>query len=398
MKFCTNCGKPVEKEVVAEPIVPVSVEEPISAPVCEPVIEAQTVEHEPISVAVEEPVAEPTPEVVAEPAAKPAPVVTEFCAPLVEQPAATKPPKKKKTGRTVGSVLLSILLTLLMIVFAVYASVALSVRHLVSQSSLTELIGDVKFADIRMNYFVGGDEDIKLPEYIHGELSAQIASNVSVRNMKKLVDAAFVKEFFAELLYGYVADIFGEEGRGIISIDRVEEFLEENYREINDVLDYDIEYSDYEYLVEYLDEELELEENSDFAGVRESDGELLSYIAIAGSYIVLYICAGLCILYALLILIVNRGRAGSWVTVGISSLLLGGVYFAGAFALPVLRKPLEESNELGSNLIEAIFNFVRDHLMMVGVCCVGVFALMIVIAIIVNAVCKAKARKAACAV
>lgn len=398
MKFCINCGRPVEQTPVAEqtPVVeqlPVVASEPIivfQPPVVEQI---PMVEQAPV-VVVQTPVVEQAPVAAQAPVVEQAPVAVQ--APVVEQiPTAVQAPVKRKSGRTVGSVLLSILLTLLLLVFGIYTSVALSVRHIVSLDSLTEIFGEISVADIRVNYFVGGEDEVLLPDFIHSQLRGRYASEISVRSLKKLVDADFIKVFLAELLYGYVADIFGEEGSGIISAERLEEFFEENYREINEILDCNIKYAGYEYVVEYLDEEFEIEEEYDFAAVREGNEEVLNYIALAGSYIVLYICAGLCILYALLILIVNRGRAGSWVTVGISSLLLGGVHFAGFFLLPMLEEQIEKSNALGSNIVEVIFDFVRDHLLLVGASFAGVFALMIVVAIIVNAISKAVRRRAA---
>ena len=252
-------------------------------------------------------------------------------APVMEQPpVAVQPPViKKKKGRTVGSVLLSILLTLVLLVFGIYTSVALSVRHMVSLESITAILTDMKIADTRVDYFVGGDEGTTLAEFIHSELSGQYAENITVRNLKKLIDSEVIKSFVAELLYGYVEDVFGKEGSGIISNDRLEEFFEDYSDEINDVLDYNIKSSAYDNVVTYIDEEFGLEDEYNFVHIREGNEEVLGYIALAGSYPVLYICAGLCILYVLLLLIVNRGRAGSWVTAGISSLLIGGVHLAG---------------------------------------------------------------------
>ncbi len=362
-RFCVKCGTFVERQV--QP----SEEEAAAVQVSE---EVQTAEE---------------PQVTEE-----APAEQEEDKPAAE--VSEKAKKEKKGGHRVLRGMLTALLCIVLFVIGLTASVTFSVRRITSESSLTEMVMEADFTEIKTGFLTGNGRKETLPEMLYNESTHLQQQFYSVRDLERLVNRDFVKEFVAEQLSQYMDDIFRNRGEGIIETEEVEEFLLDNSEAINKTLGVDWSDTAYRYLAEFV-ESSGMEKASDLSEIKEQFGGIFLAVRILFSYPVIILMAVIMILLIWAILAVNKASNGAFYAVSVSFFVLAMLPLAMAVFGFFGASALDKAVALGTDFYKAVLHPVRNQGLILGGAFVAVGLIMITVAAIKTKIKKVKEKKAA---
>ena len=244
-------------------------------------------------------------------------------APPSERYVRTEPPKKKerkvRPAPTGGQKALTVLLCVLLSLTFVVTILVGTVRCLLDEDTIEEIVENVDFDDFEIP---AEDGSCTLAEFLHSRLSGNLKKAFSVRNIEKLLEDEDLRDFIAEIAVDYADFLKGADRLNAVDADRVMDFLNDNPEILTDYSpelyhDYDgfCYYDDYNYTYRYLDKEIEatLEntiafDNLSKSGLRSMLGDSLDLIRFALSPLCYILLIVLCVLMLALIVVINRAN------------------------------------------------------------------------------------------
>ena len=347
-KFCSGCGtpvlqlpekepEPVIEEVVVTPVVPA---EP--TPVVEEVITESPAAEE---VAVEAPAAEPVAEEVAEevpaevPAepeaaveevsavldapAEPVPAVEEVApvAPTAEEvvveapaaateeaPAPVPAPAKKDPypRRSAGRTILAILLCLFIFLWSLTAMLLYNVRSATSGEqlgkNLESVLEDTDLVNLPASQLIGNveDSDVTIVEWVIQEISANYDGKVvaSEKDIEKFLEESTISDFVVAKLELYLNDVYSGSDNFEITVDEIEELLEDNADLMEDVFGTPLSRKQINSFIAEL-EDREILENLEVSTLKEEMAPVYYGVQIGLSYWVIGFFGVLALLFVL---------------------------------------------------------------------------------------------------
>ena len=290
---------------------------------------------------------------------------------VTEQPASGRRGKKL----TPLSVFLSILICIVLVILGIGTSLAGIVKMSLGETAIETAVGNVALAELNTAQLSGsGDRGETLPELIYDSISPEFKDYMPEKEealdaIEDILEEDFVKDFLAEKTQDYVSDILTDSGDGRIEADEVTDLIRENRKKLEDLTQgaYRITDSDIEEIGEYLEQNKVLE-NMELSQLQGENKPAFDLVQNLFSYWMLGILAGLCLLFLVLLFLVNRRFRRSMVYVGISFLIVGAADVVLAMMTGSISDMLNDALKLGKNFYVTLLSPVRINSFIVGGC------------------------------
>lgn len=297
---------------------------------------------------------------------------------------------KKQKSKAVR-VMVSFLFSVLIILLGSLSAFGLSLRYMTRPDGIVKIVEEIEFAEIKTGFISDNSKKETLPELIHDSIPGALQKFFELKDIEKLVEKDFVKEFAAEQLSQYIEDVFYDTGDGVLETEEMEDFFDENDKGISKALGHDLTSSMYDSIIMYLEDE-DIEKHTDLSELREDNEEIFTVIRIMGSYPVLIGCAVLCVVLLIGICCINGASSGAFKGMGINFAFLATMQFALVAVIPQIQSLLEDEASFGSNFYEAVFSPLKNQSVILGCAFLGVFVIFFFIGVIRKKV----ERKASC--
>lgn len=145
--------------------------------------------------------------------------------------------EKKKKVRTYASLaknIVSLVFFALSLVFGITASTLFLVRESLTTQSVSQSVKNMTLGDTGIGFWFGQQgQDVTLDEYMTDVFNSSGVVSVQQKDVKKLLDSAFVKNFVTDRLNGYISDFMYGTGEGSINVDEVMSLLGDNWAEVS---------------------------------------------------------------------------------------------------------------------------------------------------------------------
>lgn len=265
---------------------------------------------------------------------------------------------------------------ILIVLLGAVSSIGFSLRYITRTEGVSEIIDEVDFSDLRTGFISGNKKSEKLPELIQSSIPREFHSDFTEDEFEELVNKDFVKEFVAKQVSQYVDDVFKDNGDGIVEVDEIEDFLDDNKKSIHKVLGYNLDDWVYDAIVTIM-EDNDVEDISDLSEYREDYSFAFNSIRIVFSYPLLILCAVLCIVLCIAVFYMNGVTPKAFRSVGVCAAVLAVIQFAVVMVLPNLKSVLSDEFPLGKDFYTVVLKPIKTQELMVGYVFLGVFVVMI---------------------
>lgn len=317
-----------------------------------------------------------------------------FCM-MCGQPAETAVPitkvERKKKSKVV-SIIFTCIFSILIVLLGSVAALGLSVRNVTKPENIQKIVAEVDFTEIRTGFLSGNKGKETLPELIHKNIPSRIRDYFPQKNIEKLVNKDFVKEFAATQVSQYIDDIFEQNGEGIIKVDEVEDFLEDNKKAINKAIEYDLPDVAYEEMVELMDKN-DIEDVSDLSQYTKGNEEIFDRIKMICSYPTLIVCAVLSAVLAIIIICINRAAPRAFVATGLCAAIMALIQYVLISQVPTVQSVLEEALPFGSEFYNVLLSPLKAQGQTVATAFLIAFGVLALLAIISGVICRVKKNR-----
>lgn len=148
--------------------------------------------------------------------------------------------KKVRTHASIAKNIVSLVFFTLSLVLGVTASTLYLVRKSLDSWSIEKSVENMTIGDIGIGFWYGYEgQDVTLDEYMTDVINSSGIVSVEQKDVKKLLDSRFVKDFTADRFNRYVADFMYGTGEGCINVDEIVNLLDDNWDEISTKLGID---------------------------------------------------------------------------------------------------------------------------------------------------------------
>lgn len=288
----------------------------------------------------------------------------------------SKKKKKVKVHASFAKNIVSVILFTLALGFGVAASMLYFVRGALDSDRVEEAVHNMTIGDIGIGvwYELEG-QDITLDEYITDVFNSS-GIGVQQKNIKKLLDSRFVKNFTADLFDGYIADFLYGTGEGCIGIQDIMTLLDNNWDEISSVTGIeaiqlegmtqdDIRMVVLDGVRERLENDIHFDSFT-FSGMRRQYPFVLNVLSTAVTYPVIILIAAVSVLLLLIILSMNIRYCGGFRYIGNCFCMIGIVNLAAAVAMFVLPVVINGIFGLGYDFYISLFTLQVTRALYIG--------------------------------
>ena len=221
----------------------------------------------------------------------------------VEKPA-------RRSGKTVGGGrrFLAGLLCVFLFLALLVPAVSFMAKRSLSKEGLTEVLGDVSVADIRVDPFIDDiDDECTAAEMLADELS-RAGSKLDEEGVGTILDSKPVKSFFAEQLANLVKDISKGRARYTFDINELNEVLTgSKMQKIYEKEELNVRASDVR-IIDELFADYGFEEFFNYETLREEAPEATKLMRYGLDTGIMIAELGVALLFIILIFVANRGR------------------------------------------------------------------------------------------
>lgn len=142
--------------------------------------------------------------------------------------------KKVRTHASLAKNIVSLVFFTLSLVFGITASTLFLVRESLTTQSVSKSVKNMTLGDTGIGFWFGQQgQDVTLDEYMTDVFNSSGVVSVQQKDVKKLLDSAFVKNFVTDRLNGYISDFMYGTGEGSINVDEVMSLLGDNWAEVS---------------------------------------------------------------------------------------------------------------------------------------------------------------------
>ncbi len=289
----------------------------------------------------------------------------------------SKKKKKVKVHASFAKNIVSVVFFTLALVLGIAAGMLYFVREALDSYRVEEAVHNMTIGDIGIGVWYGQEgQDITLDEYITDVFNSSGAVSVQQKDIKKLLDSRFVKNFTADLFNGYIADFLYGTGEGCIDIQNIMTLLDNNWDEISSVTGIEaiqvegMTQEDIRMIVldgvrERLVRDIHFDSFT-FSGMRRQYPFVLNVLSTAVTYPVIIFVVAVAALLLLMILFMNIRYCGGFRYVGNCFCIIGIVNLAAAVAMYVLPVVLNEIFGLGYDFYISLFTLQVMRALYIG--------------------------------
>ena len=276
----------------------------------------------------------------------------------------SKKKKKVKVHASFAKNIVSVVFFTLALVLGIAAGMLYFVREALDSDRVEEAVHNMTIGDIGIGVWYGQEgQDITLDEYITDVFNSSGAVSVQQKDIKKLLDSRFVKNFTADLFNGYIADFLYGTGEGCIDIQNIMTLLDNNWDEISSVTGIEaiqvegMTQEDIRMIVldgvrERLVRDIHFDSFT-FSGMRRQYPFVLNVLSTA-------------VTYPVIIFFMNIRYCGGFRYVGNCFCIIGIVNLAAAVAMYVLPVVLNEIFGLGYDFYISLFTLQVMRALYIG--------------------------------
>lgn len=421
-RFCTECGAPLEEGArfcsecgaIAQREEPTDEQPTTEGPAAEQAIVEEAAAEEPVieGPAVGQPVMEqPTVEEppVGQPAAyaPPAYVPPAYGAPAPQPQAAAGKPVKKKPALPVRILLAAVSALLCVLLFACLCAggVLYTARSAITPEAVNRMVDDVDLLNQDIRPFINSDEipasqEVTVADYFYEAYKSAYSRyseeqlNITREEMKELLEDSTLGEFIKDKINDYLADATGDTGTGRITKQEIMDLVEENEELISKASGgYIMTDEDYDLISAQLDE-LDITKTLDLSTVRREQelpfilaGHLTSWYALAAVGFV-------CLIWILLLFLVNKYRVSNVLLyTGIALLGAGLVGAAAKLLQTTLIRRISEAASLSRDLVRPVAEDLIGLYWQIALYAIAAGALLILIFAVISLIRRRKADR-----
>lgn len=289
----------------------------------------------------------------------------------------SKKKKKVKVHASFAKNIVSVVLFTLALALGIAAGMLYFVREALDSDRVEEAVHNMTIGDIGIGVWYGLEgQDITLDEYITDVFNSSGTVGVQQKDIKKLLDSRFVKNFTADLFNGYIADFLYGTGEGFIEIQSIMTLLDNNWDEISSVTGIEsvqmkgmtqenIKKAVLDGVRERLVKDIHFDSFT-FSGMRRQYPFVLNVLSTAVTYPVIIFVAAVAVLLLLIILFMNIRYCGGFRYIGNCFCIIGIVNLAAAVAMFVLPVVLNGIFGLGYDFYISLFTLQVTRALYVG--------------------------------
>ena len=142
--------------------------------------------------------------------------------------------RQVRTHASLAKNIVSLVFFTLSLVFGITASTLFLVRESLTTQSVSQSVKNMTLGDTGIGFWFGQQgQDVTLDEYMTDVFNSSGVVSVQQKDVKKLLDSAFVKNFVTDRLNGYISDFMYGTGEGSINVDEVMSLLGDNWAEVS---------------------------------------------------------------------------------------------------------------------------------------------------------------------
>ena len=286
---------------------------------------------------------------------------------------------RKKAGRagekiTAASVLLSFLLCFFLIILGTAAGAVFLLRRGLGQAAIESAVQRIEFAQLKTGELSGsGDKQETLPDVIYDNIEPEFRvylgedRETAVGTIGDVLEEDFVQDFVSEKVNDYAKDILTDSGEGKIEVDEVMDFLKDNQRELERMVDdqYHFAERDFDSVEQFL-KDSEVLESFRLSKIRRENRSGFDMVQRLCSGVLFGVLAGLCALLVVGLFLVNRRAGRALVYIGVSFLFIGALVCVGGVMINQAAEILNDLLSLGDKFYRALMTPVQIYSFIFG--------------------------------
>ena len=247
-------------------------------------------------------------------------------APQPVKKAKEKKPRKVRSApppASVGTKILTIFLCVCFSLFFLLAGTVGLVRELLQEESLEHTLEETDFDEIEIT---AGGESYSLPEYIHENLTEEAQAIFSKKAIRNALEDKEVREFLVDALLGYTEYFTDGERMKTIDAKDIADFIDKKIDDLSDGEIRHLSQQEYDSLVENLESSFDFDQLS-LSGLRKNTGVNPSLLQFVLSPLCYWLLFAVCVIFFVLVLLVNRSNLCSCVPkLSVTFIVLGVLY------------------------------------------------------------------------
>ena len=282
---------------------------------------------------------------------------------------------------SVVGVILSVLIAIVIFAIGIAMCTLIYLRDFAGKLSsadgmIQQVVEDVDLAQLDISAVSGKDQT--LSEFVYDNLTDKVKEDVEIEDVEDLLNEEFISEFISDKLGDYSEDMLKGTGDGKITAEEVIELIDDN-KEIIEDAGFDVDAYGYDTAIENFFEANDIEEKTSVKNIKEeiagdsgsseetvNVATVMSGIEFALSYKAIAAVAGVIVVLALFIFLLNRCTSRVFSYLGVVCLLLAVFNVAIFIAIPSLARPLNEVLELGIDTYKSMFASIKMQGLIMG--------------------------------